>query len=192
MSFLFKPGGGGVVGTAVDPLGPGGVLIELPTEVVQVVGPPLPAGHILLADGAGGFIMGPQTVDNRFAIQFHHNGGVPAAGTRYLRFGEGNISSIAGFHITSAGQFRGISIQVDATDTNAWDFEVLVDPAGRLGAPTVIATVNLAAAALVVIDRTFTVAVVAADELGVRIVRSAGSGGSAFSKINVTTEWSIP
>jgi hypothetical protein len=57
MSFLFKPGSGSITGTAVDPLGPGGVLIEIPTEVVQVTGPALPAGWTLQADGAGGFIV---------------------------------------------------------------------------------------------------------------------------------------
>jgi len=60
MSFLLKPGSaGGIAGTAVDPLGPGGVLIEVPTEIVQPPGPPLPAGWTIQANGTGGFIIGP-------------------------------------------------------------------------------------------------------------------------------------
>ena len=198
MSFLFKPGagGGGVAGTAVDPLGPGGVLIEIPTEVVQVTGPALPLGHVLQADGAGGFIMGPQTggglADNRFAIQFHHDAGVPSFGTRYLRFGEGNISSFAGFRMSAAGQLRGITVQINTTDGNAYDVQVLRDPAGRAGAPVILATVTVLAATLFVIDRTFAIAVATTDELGVRVVRSAGAGASTFTSINVATEWSIP
>lgn len=193
MSFLFKPGTG-VAGTAVDPLGPGGVLIEIPTEVVQVSGAPLPSGHVLQADGSGGFIMGPQSGAGatRFAVQFSHDGGVPSFGTRYLRYGEGNISSIAGFVLSAVGTFRGVTIQVNTTDTNAYDIEVISDPAGRLGAAVVLGTVNLAAAALFAIDRTFAVAVASGVELGVRVVRSAGSGVSTFSAINVQTEWSIP
>lgn len=196
MSFLWKPiAGGGIAGTAVDPLGPGGVLIEVPTEILQVPGPPLPAGHVIQADGLGGFVMGPQSgggSGQTFAIQYSHDGGVPAFGTRYLRFGQGVISSVAGFRMSAAGQLRAITVQVNTTSPSTYDVEVLRDPAGRLGAPAVLATLTLSPGTLFTVSGALAVAVAAADELGVRMVRTAGALSSSFSYIVVKTEWSIP
>jgi hypothetical protein len=59
MSGLFKPIDG-IAGTAVDPIGPSGVLIDPITELTQPGGP-YPAGYTLLTDGLGGWIIAPGT-----------------------------------------------------------------------------------------------------------------------------------
>jgi len=195
MSFLFKPGaggGGGIAGTAVDPVSPGGVLIDPLTELTQPGGP-LPAGTAIIADGLGGYIFGsPAGADVRFAVQFHHDAGVPSFGTRYLRYGEGVHTSQAGFRMTADGQLRGITVQVNTTSTNDYDIEILRDPAGRAGGPFVLGTLALPAGSLFAVDRSLAVAVTTAMEIGARVVRSSGSGVSSFTALVVKTEWSIP
>ena len=189
MSFLFKQS---ILGTAVDPVGPGGKLIEAPTELTQ----PgiLPAGWIIVADGAGGWTVGPQDIsDNRYLIQLTHHNGVPAGGTRYLRVGQNIVTSSAGFHLPKDSTLRSITLQVNVVDNlRSYNIEVLKDPAGRLGAPVVLATLPLATGSLNNIANTLAVNVVAADELGARIVRATGTGRSSFRRIVVITEWSIP
>ena len=193
MSSLWKPTGGGggasLAGTAVDPAGAAGVMIDA-SEIIQP--PATPAGRTLVTDGAGGWTYSPILTDNTFAIPFSHDAGVPAAGTRYLRYGQGLLSSAAGFRLAAAGRLRGITIQVNVGSPNAYAVEILRDPAGRLGVPLVIATLVLPAAALSAVDRTFVVAVTTAHELGARVVRTAGAGASTFAAIAVKTEWSIP
>lgn len=195
MSFLFKPtGGAGITGTAVDPLGPSGVLIDPLTELTQPGG--LSSGDVLQADGAGGYFFGAQTAsaDIRLPLPFVHTLGVPGAGgVRYLQFAGGAVASLGGFHLPADGRLRAITVLVDdATDTNTYDIEVLKDPAGRLGAPVVLRALALPATTLFVVNRTFTDAVLSTEELGVRITRTSGSGDSTFKTINVITEWSTP
>lgn len=196
MSFLFKPSGG-TAGTAVDPLGPGGVLID-PSEITQpgYAAPGAPAGYILSADGAGGWVIGPNAggglPDNRFTVQFSHNAGVPSFGTRYLRYGQGVPSSQAGFRMIATGRLRGITVQIDTPDTEDYVIEVLTDPAARAGSPVVIGSLSLPAGGLFNVDRTFLAAVTASDEIGVRIRRTTGATASVFTAINVKTEFSIP
>ena len=59
MSFLYKPGTGGTIaGTAVDPLSPGGVLIDPTFELTQPGGP-YPPDYVITTNGFGAWVIGP-------------------------------------------------------------------------------------------------------------------------------------
>ena len=177
MSGLVRPGGT-TSGTAVDPVGPGGVLID-PSEITQPGGP-YPAGFVLETDGSGGWVIVPNAASARaIDVGFHHQGGVPSSGTRFLRFGDRIISSQTGFRLPStAATLVGLSIQVQTASANDYVFQLLADPAGRAAGPTVIAGAALALTAGNVFARDRTLSVAIGDiELGGWMVRTAGSGG---------------
>lgn len=182
----------GTGGTAVDPISPGGVLID-PDEITQpgFPMPGAPAGHVLTADGLGGAVWSPNVGSANLAIQLHHGGGVPAGGTRFLRYGAQVITSLAGFRIPANGTLIGLTIQVETLSTNTYDLEILTDPASRSGPPTVIATLSLPASTLFAVDRTLSVAITAAtDELGARVVRTSGTT-AGLDNISVMAEFSL-
>ena len=173
MSGLVKQASS-TIGTAVDPSGPSGVLID-PDEITQPGGP-ASAGDVLTADGLGGAAWLPPANSN-FAVQLYHDQGVPGGGTRFLRYGDNIITSVAGFRLPANGTLVGLTWQNDVSSGNDYALEILRDPAGRLGTPVVIATLNLSSGSLFSIDRTFSAAITAAtDELGARIVRTSGAG----------------
>lgn len=188
MSFLFKQS---IRNTAVDPLSPGGVLVEAPTELTQ----PgiLPAGWIIVADGAGGWTVGPQSASSspsKFLTVMTHSNGVPNAGTRYLRIGQNLTTSVAGFHLTSNAKLNVITVQVNTVDNaRSYNIEILKDPAGRLGAPVVLGTLSLPTGTLSGSTSITGTTLTPSDEIGARIVRASGAGSSTFRRIVVITEW---
>jgi len=194
MSFLWKfnSGGGGIAGTAVDPLSPSGVLIA-PSEIVDP-GAPVPAGWVLTADGLGGYTASPPGGggSSSFAMPFSHDAGVPAGGTRYLRYGQNVISSSTGFRLTAAGTLRGIAIAVQLPSaTNTYVIEVLKDPAAKLGVPVVLATLVLGIAAVGAQVTSLAVPVPITTEVGVRIVRTSGAG-NGLGQIGAALEFTVP
>jgi hypothetical protein len=196
MSFLFKPGGS-VAGTAVDPISPGGVLID-PSEITQPGAwspADAPAGYTLVTDGAGGWTLEPLSTSQRsIDLQLHHDLGVPSSGLRYLRFGDGLITSTSGFRLPDAtARLKGIVIQLETTSVNDYQFDLLSDPAGRAAGPTVIAGTSIAlpAGTLQVRNRGLDVAI-GDVELGAWITRTAGAaGGSHLGQIAVVLEFEM-
>lgn len=190
MSGLQRPGGT-TSGTAVDPVSPGGVLID-PSEITQPGGP-YPAGFVLETDGSGGWVIVASGATARsIDIGFHHQNGVPASGTRFLRFGDRIISSQTGFRLPStAATLVGLSIQVQNLSTNTYRFDLLDDPAGRAAGPTAIggASLVLPASTLFVRDRTLSVAI-GDIEIGARMVRTLGAGGG-LGQIIVWAEFEL-
>jgi len=194
MSFLWKfnsGGGGGIAGTAVDPLSPSGVLIA-PSEIVDP-GAPVPAGWVLTADGFGGYTASPPGGggSSSFSMPFSHDAGVPAGGTRYLRYGQNVISSSTGFRLTAAGTLRGIAVAVQLVSGNAYVVEVLKDPAAKLGAPDVLATLVLGIGAVGAQVTGLALAVPITTEVGVRIVRTVGAG-NGLGQIAAVLEFTVP
>lgn len=194
MSFLwrFNGGGGGIAGTAVDPLSPSGVLIA-PSEIVDP-GAPVPAGWVLTADGLGGYVAAPPSGGGStgFTMPFSHDAGVPVGGTRYLRYGQNVISSSTGFRLTAAGTLKGIAIAVQlASATNTYAVEVLSDPAAKFGPTGVLATLLLPVTTFGNQVTGLAVAVPLGVEIGVRVVRTAGAG-NGLGQIAVGVEFSVP
>jgi len=190
VSGLTRPGGS-LVGTAVDPGGPSGVLIA-PSEITQPGGPYGP-GFIMETDGAGSWLIvanpaGFRSID----FQFHHQNGVPDSGTRFLRFGDRVISSLSGFRLpATGGTLKGLTIQVQTASANDYVAQLISDPAGRAAGPTVVAGAVLAlpAAALFARDRALSIAVTDL-ELGLWIVRTAGAG-AGLGQISVVAEFEL-
>jgi len=196
MSFLFKPGGS-ITGTAVDPGGPSGVLIH-PSEITQpgVWSPaPAPAGYTIVTDGVGGWTIEPLSTSQRTVeTQLHHNLGVPASGTRYLRFGEGVITSSSGFRLNATSvRIKGLVIQAQVSSANDYVLEVLEDPSGRIAGPTVIPLATLALPAGQVYARDRSLDILVADiEFGAWVRLTAGvAAGSQLGQIAVIVEFEV-
>jgi hypothetical protein len=193
MSFLwrFNGGGGGIAGTAVDPLSPSGVLIA-PSEIIDP-GAPVPAGWVLTADGAGGYVASPPSGGGgSFSMPFSHDAGVPPGGTRYLRYGQGVISSSTGFRLAAAATLRGIAVAVQlASATNTYAVEILSDPAAKLGPVVILATLLLNIGTFGNQVTGLAVAIPLGVEIGARIVRTAGAG-SGLGEMAVSVQFTIP
>lgn len=128
-------------------------------------------------------LQGNTGVSNRYtALIFTHDSGVPAGGTRYLRTGQGVVCSSDGIRIDPASTISVVTIKVEASDgSRNYNVEVISNPSGS---PSVLATLALSTGNTNA-GGTFSAAVSSGTELGVRVVRSSGSGGSTFNFINV-------
>jgi hypothetical protein len=84
-----------------------------------------------------------------------------------------------------AGRLTAASVQVNVVDpSRAYNLEMRVNG-------IVAATVNLPISTLGVISTTLNVAINAGDLLTVFLVRTSGSGGSAFTEVNAMVEVNI-
>jgi len=128
-------------------------------------------------------LQGNTGVSNRYtALTFTHDSGVPGGGTRYLRTGQGIVCSSAGIRIDPASTIAIVTIRVDVSDgSRNYDVEVISTPSGS---PSVLATLSFASGN-VSAGGTFSAAVSSGTELGVRVIRTSGSGASTFNFINV-------
>jgi len=114
---------------------------------------------------------------------------VPASGTRYLQAG-GVVTSDLGDRLTTDATLRGIAISVDVADaTNDYDVDVVSDPAGS---PSVLGTLSFTSGNTEDARRDLSASISDGTIIGVRLVRSAGSGRSDFTNIIVIVEVSIP
>jgi hypothetical protein len=114
-------------------------------------------------------------------VTLGHGGGIPpAVGVRFLRLIQDTNTGDVGFTLTAAATLIGLTISVDfAHPTNEYTVEMLSDPTGKQGSgPTVIGTLVLAATNRNAWRRDLSVAIAAGAELGVRVVRTSGSGAS--------------
>lgn len=119
-----------------------------------------------------------------YSLVFTVDGGVTSQGTRYLRTGEGVFCSSAGINIQPAKTLSRITVQVNAVDASrAYDVQVISNSSSA--SPTVLATLSLPTSSLEADSGALAVAVAASTELGVRLVRSSGSGASTFKQVNV-------
>ena len=109
-----------------------------------------------------------------------HSGGVPGgSGQRYLRLGQNVLSSQTGFALPRALDLTGMTLTVSTPSANVYAFEILADPAGKAGGPTVLGTLPFPAAS-VVQSITFAlgaIPVALGTEIGGRVVRTFGAGG---------------
>jgi len=196
VSSLTKPGGS-LAGTAVDPVGPSGVLID-PSEITQpgVWAPgDAPPGYVLETDGLGGWVIVPNAATARsIDLGLHHNAGVPDSGIRFLRFGDSVITSLSGFRLpATGGVLKGLTIQVQNSSANDYQVQLLSDPAGRAAGPTAIAgaVLSLPAGSVFARDRSLSIAI-ADVELGVWVTRTAGAAiGTQLGQISVVAEFEL-
>lgn len=180
MSFLQKPGGG-IAGTAVDPVGPGSVLIDPTLEITQPGGP-FPYGYSILTDGAGAYVIAPTL--RPYILGFSVAGGVPDGGTRYMDY-QNVATSFVGVVLPLATNLIAITVAVDVIDANTYDVEIVSDPTG---APVVLGTLTLDPGERTDYRRDLSVAIPAGTELGARLVRTVGAGASAFGAVAVSIE----
>jgi len=102
---------------------------------------------------------------------------------------DGVVGSTAGIIIPRACTLTGGSIKVNAADASrAFDMEILKDSSGT---PTVLATIALAVSATSAYSSSLSVAIAAGDEIGIRIVRTSGSGPSTFNSEVVSAELTV-
>jgi len=121
------------------------------------------------------------------AMRYTHDSGIPASGTRYLRTGQSILCSSAGDRLINDVRMIGMSIRTNATDAvRDYDVEFIRDPSGS---PVVLATLPLPSGSKSEGDNTFDAAVLATDEIGVRMVRTSGTGASTFNQINVNVQF---
>ena len=138
----------------------------------------------------GGTFPNPTVEKSRYLLRYTVSGGVPNGGTQYLRLGQNVFATAAGEILTAAATLIGISVNVDIADgTRDYDVDVVTDPSG---APTAIGSLALSSAVRSAKRRDLAVAIAADAEIGVRLVRTAGVGPSAFDEINVLVEVSVP
>ena len=127
---------------------------------------------------------GPQV--NKVWLQFGRSGKVTGGGTIYLRWPDAVACSAAGFDAMRACTLKGISCRVDTADgSRNYNIEVVKDPDG---VPALLGSA-LALNGVASNRRTdLNAAIAAGDSVGVRVVRSSGSGSSSFSSIVVLIE----
>jgi hypothetical protein len=112
---------------------------------------------------------------------------VLAAGTRYLRVGQGILSSLCGDRIAVSSTLTTITVEVDIVDASrSFTVEILNDPTS--GTPTVLGSLTLPVSTRGITTTALSVAIVADTEIGARVVRATGSGGSTFNSIVVNVD----
>ena len=128
----------------------------------------------------------------RFAMQFGRTIPVPGAGgVLYLASPDGVTCSSAGPIMNSNGSILGGSVNVDIADaSNDYDIEFLTEPSS--GAPNVVETLSLLKGNREVLSRSFSTTFLSGTEIGVRVVRTSGSGDSAFTTCTVYVEINAP
>lgn len=131
------------------------------------------------AQGAQG-ILGPQGFQgaNRAKYLFGNTSIVPSGGTLQL---EGPGSAIQGYRLPRGGTITAASVQVNVTSTNDYNLDMRINGVS-------VATQPLAAGTLGSSAVTFSVAVSANDVLTAFLVRTSGSGGSAFNEMLAVVE----
>jgi hypothetical protein len=101
-----------------------------------------------------------------------------------LKTGEGVECSSAGDYIAVNMTLVAVTVEVNVVDASrAYNVEVITSPSGT---PSVVGTLNLPTSTRGAGTVSLSAAVAAGSEIGVRMVRSSGSGGSSFDDINVT------
>lgn len=114
-------------------------------------------------------------------LRYTHDAGAPSGGTRYLRIGQGVLSSECGDRIPVASTLTTVTIEVSVIDASrAYNLEIISDPTG---APDVLTTLNLPINTRGVTATGLSVAILANTEIGARLVRSAGAGSSTFNAV---------
>jgi hypothetical protein len=96
--------------------------------------------------------------------------------------------SAVGYDLMRQATLRGISIRVNAIDASrAYQVDVVSNPDG---VPAIIGSLTLPVSTQSARTTALAPAATAAGtSIGVRIVRTAGSGQSTFNKITVLVEW---
>lgn len=158
------------LGTSLLAINPGDIIIAVhgDNNVWELTDP------ISGTDGFGG------------TFRYTRNNKVPGSGTRYLRTGQGVDCSSAGDRLIRDVKITGISIRTNVSDgSRDYDVEVVSNPSGT---PSVLATLALPSGSNSEGDDTLAVDVSAPTEIGVRLVRTSGSGSSAFNRINVNVQ----
>jgi len=124
--------------------------------------------NVTVTNGAGSIMV--EAVYRAF-IPFGNIVAVAGAGTLTL-LGAG--ATTVAFSIPRAGTITGASIRVNVIDAaRAYNLEVLLNGAS-------VATVALPVSALGAFSTALSVAVAAGDQIGARLVRTSGAGGSTF------------
>jgi hypothetical protein len=144
---------------------------EVYVTVFRYVGPTLEN------DSAGGGV-GTEA----FNVSFTQNMKVPSFGELFLKNGTVTTSSIPWIPTTD-GILTGVSVATDLADTKNYTLEVLINH-------SVVSSITLTAGRVKAIQ-TVKVSFTPTDEISIRIVRSSGSGKSAFRNIRANLMLSI-
>lgn len=116
-------------------------------------------------------------------LRYNHNLGVPSVGTRYLYAGVGTLSSNCGDRIPVASTLSTITVEVDVIDASrTFTIEIISDPTAT---PVVIDSLTLPLSSRGATTTALTANIAADTEIGARIVRATGTGGSSFNHIVV-------
>jgi hypothetical protein len=125
-------------------------------------------------------LTGPE--DDTFEWLFSRRGRVIAGGTIFLKIGEVACSE-AGIDAMTDLTLVGISVRVNASDgSRDYDFEVVTTPSGS---PTPLNKVALPSGNTSARATGLSDSISAGDEIGVRAVRTLGSGASTFNHMVV-------
>lgn len=127
---------------------------------------------------------------NTIAILGSRVAKVPVGGTLFLKAGQVVTSSL-GFRLFGvASILRGLSIVTDIADAvRSYDLELIKDPTGS---PTLIDKVSLAATNRFAVTAALSAAVASGDELGFRLLRTAGAAAvSDFNQVLAIAHFEI-
>lgn len=109
---------------------------------------------------------------------------IPGAGESFMRL-DGDIShSEVPIVILNASELRQVSIAVDTLDSNDYEVRLYSDPTGT---PALVQSILTLSAGNISASATGLTIAMAADDYGLTIARTSGSGGSTFKNISVLT-----
>jgi hypothetical protein len=117
--------------------------------------------------------------------RYTNSNGVPNAGTRYYRTGEGARTSSVGDTNTDDLIIRSITSGVDVADTaRTYDIELVSDPSG---VPAVLTTLTIDGnTGRFHTSVGLSINISADTEFGIRVLRATGTGASSFSVHNIS------
>lgn len=125
------------------------------------------------------------TVTSRAIVVAARAAVVPSSGPLYLSF-SGVTNSSSGLTFPRTGNITSLSVTVDSADgSRDYDLDVVRDPTGT---PVSLTTLALPSGSRSAYSSSLSISITAGWELGLRMVRTSGSGDSTFNDIVAAIE----